>query len=368
VADILKVGIFHPPINVCGGAEWVAINIANSIKKQGNMTCVLANKKIDQERIKRFFGQEMSVDEEIIFPFELFATTDLHNIYSDGFRTFFMKKKCDLLIDTQSNGILPGVNITYIHFPIFGRLSYSNKHQMKNLFFRTYQVYEKARAAKNDCLILANSKYTCEAIKKHIGTSPVLLYPPVSKTFYISPRNQGERENVVVTLSRIAPGKNLTQIPQIAKITDKRIRFHIMGINESEHELHQILRLVKKYGVSDRVQVTTNISRKQLPDILKKSKVYLHLAKGEHFGVSIVEAMAAGCIPVVHDSGGPREFVPDNLRYKEYDEAARIIENSVFGWSQRNSLNSVALAQPFTECNFSKTFLNIFDSYLEKSF
>jgi glycosyltransferase involved in cell wall biosynthesis len=46
---------------------------------------------------------------------------------------------------------------------------------------------------------------------------------------------------------------------------------------------------------------------------------------GEHFGISIVEAMALGCIPVVHDSGGMREFVPTQYRYRTIEQAAEKI-------------------------------------------
>jgi alpha-1,2-mannosyltransferase len=363
VTTILRIGIFHPPINVCGGAEWVATKITNTLRSQGHNTVFLANKKIDQRRIKNLFGEEIFADREIPFHFEPFATTDLHNIYTDGLRTLFLKSKCDLVIDTQSNGILPGVNISYIHFPIFGRLASSSKYKNKTLFFGAYGLYERARAKKNDCLLLANSKYTCEAIRKHIGVAPFLLYPPISNAFFTASSNQIERENVVVALSRIAPGKNLTLIPCIAKMTDSRIRFHIVGLRESEEELNKISKLAKKLGVSNRVQITTDLSREKLPDLLRRSKVYLHLAQGEHFGVSIAEAMAAGCIPVVHDSGGPREFVPDSLRYKEYDDAAWIIEKSVLEWNKQESLNSVLLAQSFIEDKFSRTFLNLFNSY-----
>jgi alpha-1,2-mannosyltransferase len=363
VAIILRIGIFHPPINVCGGAEWVAIKITNTLRRQGHTTIFLANKRINQTRIKSIFGEEVLADREFPFHFEPFTTTDLHNIYTDGLRTLFLKAKCDIVIDTQSNGILPGVNISYIHFPIFGRLNYSNKYKNKTLFFGAYGVYERARAKKNDCLLLANSKYTCAAVRKHTGAVPFLLYPPISNAFYTSPANQIERENVVVALSRIAPGKNLTLIPYIAKMTDSRIRFHIIGLRESEEELNKILELAKKFGVSKRIQITTDISREKLPSLLKRSKVYLHLAQGEHFGISIAEAMAAGCIPVVHDSGGPREFVPDHLRYRDYDDVARIIEKSVFDWNRHESLNSVFVAQSFSEDKFSRTFLSIFDSY-----
>ncbi len=44
--------------------------------------------------------------------------------------------------------------------------------------------------------------------------------------------------------------------------------------------------------------------------------------EGEHFGISIVEAMALGCLPIVHDSGGMREFVPAQYRYTSIEQAA----------------------------------------------
>jgi glycosyltransferase involved in cell wall biosynthesis len=48
---------------------------------------------------------------------------------------------------------------------------------------------------------------------------------------------------------------------------------------------------------------------------------YVHCAENEHFGITIVEAMAAGCVPVVHDSGGPREIVTVDVGFRWRDLA-----------------------------------------------
>ena len=47
--------------------------------------------------------------------------------------------------------------------------------------------------------------------------------------------------------------------------------------------------------------------------------------ENEHFGITISEAMAGGCVPVVHDSGGPQETVtPDvGFRWNHVDEAVK---------------------------------------------
>jgi glycosyltransferase involved in cell wall biosynthesis len=49
----------------------------------------------------------------------------------------------------------------------------------------------------------------------------------------------------------------------------------------------------------------------------------------EHFGIAIVEAMAAGLIPVVPDCGGPAEFVPKRYQYHTLANAAEIVEKYI---------------------------------------
>jgi glycosyltransferase involved in cell wall biosynthesis len=60
------------------------------------------------------------------------------------------------------------------------------------------------------------------------------------------------------------------------------------------------------------VTLETNVCLNNLLSIMREAKVYFHTMVGEHFGISIVEAMAAGLIPLVSDVGGPIEFVPKN--------------------------------------------------------
>ena len=47
---------------------------------------------------------------------------------------------------------------------------------------------------------------------------------------------------------------------------------------------------------------------------------------GEHFGISVLEAMAAGLIPVVPNEGGIIEFVPKKYQFNTIEHAAEIIK------------------------------------------
>ncbi|KAH0475726.1 MAG: uncharacterized protein KVP18_002889 [Porospora cf. gigantea A] len=62
-----------------------------------------------------------------------------------------------------------------------------------------------------------------------------------------------------------------------------------------------------------------NASRERLQSELKKSKVFLHTMEDEHFGIAVAEGLAAGCVVVAHDSGGPRldilkPLTPEEMR------------------------------------------------------
>jgi glycosyltransferase involved in cell wall biosynthesis len=154
-------------------------------------------------------------------------------------------------------------------------------------------------------------------------------------------------------------------IPQIAGLTNKKIRFIIVGLKDSSSILNQVLEYTKRNGLSDRVEVFIDVSREKLLGILRTSKVFLHPARGEHFGVSIAEAMAAGCIPLVHNTGGPREFVPERWRFNESKEAAQKIERAILEWSPNKAEEIICLAQAFSEARFSAKFLETFEAYEE---
>ena len=85
--------------------------------------------------------------------------------------------------------------------------------------------------------------------------------------------------------------------------------------------------------------------------------------KREHFGIAIVEAMSLGCIPVVHDSGGPREFVPQRFRFDSIETAASKVEKAIDYWSPQQAKNISKIGERFSENNFSKNLIKIFDSH-----
>ena len=71
-------------------------------------------------------------------------------------------------------------------------------------------------------------------------------------------------------------------------------------------DLQEIARLLK---IEAHVEWDLNVHFSQLLFRLQTSAIGLHTMVEEHFGISLVEYMAAGCVVVAHDSGGPRSDI-----------------------------------------------------------
>lgn len=362
----LNVGVFSPVINWCGGAEWVTVNIIDALKEAGHRVILLTNKSLDYKKFVSMFHKEVSVDQQIIFPFEFFPSADYHNIYTDAIRLFLLKSKCELLVDSYSGAVLPGMDISYFqNYPLLKAVETGLPYLRNKLYFYPYQNY--LSFCKDDLsnkLFFANSKFIADAIKVELGITPHVLYPSVSDFILNQEQSQlDQKKDTVVTIARISKGKNLEIIPQIAKLTNKNVSFIIAGLLDSQKALNSLIKIKKELNLFDKLKIMVNVERSVLRKILFQSKVYLHSAVDEPFGISIVEAMSSGCIPIVHDSGGPREFVPRKLRYKTPDEAAKNVEKAIANWSTAKADKFSKDAKRFSEDNFSNQFLTVFNSY-----
>ena len=365
------VGVFSPVINWCGGAEWVAVNIISALKENGHQIIILTDEALNQDKFMNIFGKKVSVDGQIVFPFRFFSPNDGHNIYTDILRSLVLKAKCQVLVDTSSNAILPGANVCYVHYPLLKSVEKGLPYTRNLIYFYPYRnLLNFSKDSYSNKLIFANSKFTAEAVKAEFGVYPKLLYPSVSNKIlkHDDIDFEGQRENQVITIARINSGKNLQIIPKIAKLVRRDISFTIVGLLDSPEMLIRLQKLINILKVNDRVRILTDISKENLRKILLNSKIYLHTKIDEHFGISIIEAMASGCIPVVHDSGGPKEFVSQKFRFREIEEAAETVEKAINYWSPTRAKNISKNAERFGEDKFSKKFIDAFNLHCSKHF
>jgi len=119
---------------------------------------------------------------------------------------------------------------------------------------------------------------------------------------------------MVVTVGRIVPEKRFHVFVDLARLVPETKFVAIGSLSPGNSDYFERLRKNAPANVSFVLSPLRKVR-----DILGRAQAYIHCAENEHFGITIVEAMAAGCVPVVHDSGGPREIVNDEVGYRWRD-------------------------------------------------
>jgi glycosyltransferase involved in cell wall biosynthesis len=241
----------------------------------------------------------------------------------------------DLIVNSNDFvGFLPrGVRrLHYFHFPL--RASFAVMPRYRQRAVRAMASLARWMAARFDGdvqpgdVVLANSRFTRERVR-HLwpDASVDVLYPPVDVPATIP---DGQRDIDVVTLGNIAPDKHQLEQVEIAAMMPER-RFAILGAVQSRSYARQVERAIRTKRLTNVVLVLDETARR-VSDYLGRARVFLHMKESEHFGISVGQAIAHGCIPIVHDSGGQVELVTDpSLRFRSRADLLQILPDALGG-------------------------------------
>lgn len=356
-----------------GGGEFVAMAIANALAQDNQKVVLFTTRKVNPSKIKDFYGEALNSSIETVEQPTAISKRGLASFYQALLRSCIAKSNCNVLIDPYSNCVYPWTNISYIHYPYLNQYSYNKKfpyigsHHLLEVGSLPYVILEKNLVSYKNKLVIANSHYTAQEIQQYSGEHVEVLYPPFASHILTAGKTtlKNPNENLVVTTSRFEPNKKLERIPQIASQTNKNVNFAVIGRLYHKGTLDTLQRYVKKLGLEERVKFYPDLPVKDKIELIKKAKIYLHTMVGEHFGISIVEALALGCIPIVHNSGGLKEFVPDQYRYDSMQEAAEKISNAITDWSPGKTEEMKKTAETFSMSNFSCKFIELFHEYYD---
>jgi alpha-1,2-mannosyltransferase len=89
---------------------------------------------------------------------------------------------------------------------------------------------------------------------------------------------------------------------------DQRPRLVLIGgvRNQGDQSIVDSLHSrIQELGLVERIEIIPNASHSSLLEYYSRAIIGLHTMWNEHFGIGIVEYMAAGLVPVAHASGGP---------------------------------------------------------------
>ena len=185
--------------------------------------------------------------------------------------------------------------------------------------------------------VITTSEFSRKAVVNAFGLDHIyVLSPPVDiETFRnvsLKRKSGDEKNGIILVISRIAPHKEIENAIKLAKILkNNNIGKGMKIVGNLYHYFFdyysELKQMVVALDLADYITFETNANLDKLLSVIGESIVYFHPKVGEHFGMAIVEAMAAGLIPVVPNEGGPTEFVPREYLFNTIEQAAEIITN-----------------------------------------
>ena len=229
----------------------------------------------------------------------------------------------DLLIQASGGLVLPQNKnqkiIIYCHhdFQKETEKDITKYKGLWSLYYKPYYALNKKfidQINNENILLIANSKFTQESLRKKFDKNSTVIYPPVELNTF---QNNIVKEQNVVTISRYSQEKNIGfAIDVLCKIDTKYTVIGNTKTRVNELYFENLAAKLKGQKKQHDIFLLKNLERDRVIENLKKSKVYFH-ASPETFGITIIESIAAGCIPIVPDNSAHKETVPfAELRYE----------------------------------------------------
>jgi len=229
--------------------------------------------------------------------------------------------------------------------------------------------------------IVTISEYSAYWVKKLWNRESVILFPPVD----IENFKAGAKEKIILSAGRFFPEHHNKKQLELVEIFKELVNqypekmqgytLYLVGGVESRADHLEYVEKVKIAGKNYPVKVMTNIEWGKLVEIFSKSLIFWHAAgmgedermhpeKFEHFGITTVEAMAAGCIPVVINKGGQREIVKDGYNgflFNSRQELKNITLDIIDGKVNIEEIrkNAVSSCRKFSNSEFEKNLISI---------
>ncbi len=170
---------------------------------------------------------------------------------------------------------------------------------------------------KNLHAIIVNSRFTKSVIDLEYGVNSVVIYPPVAKV-----KKGQQKEQLILSVGRFEPSLNTKHqdvlIDAFKELSPRVPGWKLVLAGASASDIW--VRQLQDRAVGFPITFAVNASYQELTMLYQAATIYWHSAGygvdekknpelTEHFGITCVEAISAGCIPFVIPRGGQSEIV-----------------------------------------------------------
>lgn len=349
----MRIGLFDPYLDTLGGGERYILSIASVLAPNHKVSVFWDDNDILAKASDKFNLplERVSTEKNIFSPYVSTTTRLLSSLFYD-------------LIFYISDGSIP----TLLSRSVIPILQYPVKGHEAN------GIKAGIKLMNTKCILCYSDFIKGFLIKKY--QKPVqVLYPPVKKI-----PQRLKKEKIILSVGRFTKGKNTKkQEFLIDFFLSHKLHFQgwklVLIGSAIMDDRDYLTGLQKKIGKNDAVEIVADASYAVLSRYYAKARIYWHAAgfgedtqihpeRAEHFGISVVEAMSAGSVPVVYGAGGPKEIVTDNQNgflftdSNELFDKTKLLMTDARIW-QRLSDAAIVRADDFSPDKFSSRLLNL---------
>lgn len=346
----MKAAIYSPFLDTFGGGEKYMMTIAEILASDYLVDILLDTNLQRIDNLKGTLSTRFNLD--------LVKVNFIPAPFGRGSnflqRLLFLKKYDLLFYLTDGSIFYPTSkkNILHIQSPIVGQPAKSIVGMAK---------------LKGWNYIIYNSEFTKANSQKNWPLNSKIIYPPVDILDIKSLR----KKKYILSVGRffgylkdkkhkllISIFKKIHKDPQFSKWS-----LHLVGSASDGDQVY--LEELKRTAKNMNVKFYPNLGYDELVRLYGESSIYWHAAgfgekdptKMEHFGISTVEAMSAGCVPVVIEKGGLKEIVENNRNGFLWDSLDELEQKTLFLIKNRElmenlSKNAIKKATEFSKKKF----------------
>jgi glycosyltransferase involved in cell wall biosynthesis len=332
----------------CGGAEGVAAWILEALRQDYAVT-LLTSEPVDLRLLDRHYGTSLTGSDLQVRTMAP-AVRAFLSFDPDPFsieRHACLMRLCkrirhqyDLVVSAFNEGDFGPPGVQYIHWPILARvyprvrsscdlplgqkLACLSKGEIRPWMLVADYSFDRMKANHT----LVNSGWTGRRVKRLYGIDSTTVHPPAPGIF---PQIAWEeREDGFVMIGRLAAAKRYDWCLKVLSVVRTRfpqVRMHVLGVSYCQRSDYPVFLRALAQANSSWATLHEDLSRGEMAALVARQRYGMHAFKDEDFGMAVAEMLRAGCIPFVHNSGGPPEIVGHDSRliYESEEDAAQKI-------------------------------------------
>lgn len=315
----MNVGISSPYLRTLGGGEQYILTIASCLLPENNVTIFSDVPNLVSDAEKRF---GLSLTGVKVVP-------DTINRSSTAQR-LLASLKLDYLIHVSDGSFplsLAKHTICIVQFPIPWVKNSGILNDIK------LNRIEK---------IICYSQFVKNHLEKNIKTKIEILPPAIKINSYIV----GQKKQYILSVGRFTKGMNTKKqeimIQAMKRLSEQGLRgWKLILAGSVLPEDVDFVQSLEKESEGYPIEIQVNVPRSTLLSYYQDASMYWHAAgygvditthpeQVEHFGITTVEAMASGCIPLVYPAGGQKEIVDENINGMYWQTPEELVKKSLY--------------------------------------